>query len=287
MRFRRVRERRRFRAEITARVAREGSAAVEKVVASIQSIAESSEHIYEIIDVISDIAEQTNLLALNAAIEAARAGEHGKGFAVVADEVRKLAERSAESTKEIAGLIKNSTKKVEEGKQLSDGSRGALEQILTAVGKTRDIINNISVTMSEQAKSTQEVSSSMKELGDLAGSITELTEAQSKRRELAEKLLQPNFFDHSNNITAATEEQVESLTRISQQVGNVTESSNEITQMTSKQTERSAELVKIMQTVAEVASQNASGAANAFKSTEDLVKNAEDINKLVAQFKIN
>jgi methyl-accepting chemotaxis protein len=272
-------------AEMTARVAKEGSQAVEKVVASMQSIAESSEHIYEIIDVISDIAEQTNLLALNAAIEAARAGEHGKGFAVVADEVRKLAERSAESTKEIAGLIKNSTKKVEEGKSLSDGSRGALDQILGAVEKTQAIISNISSTMNEQAKSTQEVSSSMKELGDLAGSITELTEAQSQRRELAEKLL-GELLDHSNNISASIEEQVEFLTQVTQQVGGVTESSTEITQMTAKQTERSAELVKIMQTMAEVAGQNATGAMNAFKTTEDLIKSAEDMNKLVRQFKI-
>jgi methyl-accepting chemotaxis protein len=270
--------------ETTAQIAKEGSGAVEKVVASMQSIAESSEHIYEIIDVISDIAEQTNLLALNAAIEAARAGEHGKGFAVVADEVRKLAERSAESTKEIADLIKKSTKKVEEGKQLTDSSRGALDQIVVAVGKTRDIINNISLTMTEQTRSTQEVSNVTKELGELATAITELTEDQAKRREMAEKALN-ELLDQSNNIAASTEEQVVSIGNISQQVSGVNKSSEEITQMTAKQTERSAELVAIMQTMAEVAGQNATGALGASKSAEELAKIANEMNKLVSQFK--
>ncbi len=148
---------------------------VQKTAKTIRGLGESSQEIGAIIQVISDIAEQTNLLALNATIEAARAGEHGKGFAVVADEIRKLAERSSKATKEIAALIKRiqtettdsvmameaGTKGVKEGVNLADQAGEALRQIVDVVQRTASVIKEISLAAKQQASASEGVVGAM------------------------------------------------------------------------------------------------------------------------------
>ena len=147
----------------------------------IQELGKSSDQIGQIIGVIDDIADQTNLLALNAAIEAARAGEQGRGFAVVADEVRKLAERTTQATKEIAKMIKtiqeetqraveameSGTKNVEDGVSSATKAGEALQDIIHASEQVGEMIVHIATAATEQSSATEQVNSNMEQIAKL------------------------------------------------------------------------------------------------------------------------
>ena len=188
----------RQQADATAGLAREGGTSTEEAVESMKLIQKSSEQINDIIQVISEIASQTNLLALNAAIEAARAGEHGLGFAVVADEVRKLAERSSLAAKEITQLIKESTRRVAEGAELSVRVGRSLKSIVQAVEQTAAGISRIAASTETQAESAQEVQSAIRSVGrtteaaaagseELAASAEQLGAQASALRDLVSR----------------------------------------------------------------------------------------------------
>jgi len=131
---------------------------------AIVAIQKSSGDVRDIIDTISDIASQTHLLAFNAAIEAARAGEHGYGFSVVANEVRKLAEKSAVATREIAKLINDTINRVDEGTRLSGEVEAAFERIVRSVARTSESIGQIHASTSAQANATHDASALLTEL---------------------------------------------------------------------------------------------------------------------------
>src|SRR5215831_13229047 len=156
----------------------------------IKRLGESSLEIGEIVELISDITEQTNVLALNAAIQAASAGEAGRGFTVVAEEVQRLAERSAEATKHISAIVKSiqrdtgdavaamerSTQGVIEGTRTADEADRALHEIEAVSNRLAELIGSISDATQTQAESAAQVAVNMRSILSIARLTTEGTQ---------------------------------------------------------------------------------------------------------------
>ena len=166
-------------------VATAGQQQMDQMVEAMGAIHDSSQNIVKITKVIDEIAFQTNLLSLNAAVEAARAGQHGKGFAVVAEEVRNLAVRSARAAHEITDLILSSVDKVENGNKIAGETSEALVKIVDATDKTATIVKEIAEAASEQAAGIDQITQGV---GQVDGATQMVTASSEETAATADEL---------------------------------------------------------------------------------------------------
>ncbi len=279
-----------------------GLTSVEKTIDGIQKIKVSfdktagflkklggrSTDIGKILNVIDEITDQTTLLALNAAILAAQAGEHGRGFSVVADEIKDLAERTSFSTHEIDRLIQAVQQEVKDAINAMDEGLGSVEEGLKVASNAGDALNKIvestkqSAEMSisierstaEQAKTTRLVSDSMEKVKNMVSQVAKATSEQSKGAFLITKATE-KMREVSNHVRTATSEQLINTKHISEAMELVSEKSLQISKAVNEQRAGSAQIFNSIEKIKDIPKSNMDRMYSINQSLKGLFKNTE------------
>jgi methyl-accepting chemotaxis protein len=265
----------------------------------ITRLGERSTAIGKILNVIEDIAEQTNLLALNAAILAASAGEHGKGFSVVAAEIRDLSERTASSTREIANLIRSvqdevanalrsmsaGTKLVADGVSLSHEAGKALNNILESSTKASEMGKEIAAATREQAKGSETVTQSVGRLQELVSQINKATTQQAQGSDHIMKAVE-SMREVTRYVRQAMEEQRSGSSMISASAERMIDMIHEIFQVAAGQSTESEKIVGAMERVRAIAEGNGNYAMEMGESLTLLSEAIRGLDEEIRRFRV-
>ena len=267
--------------------------------AVIARLGDRSIAIGKILNVIEDIAEQTNLLALNAAILAAAAGEHGKGFSVVAAEIRDLSERTASSTREIANLIRSvqdevanalrsmsaGTKLVEEGVSLSHEAGRALNNILDSSTKASEMGKEIAAATREQAAGSENVTHSVDRLQELVNQINSATTQQAQGSDHIMKAVE-SMREVTKYVRQAMVEQRSGSSMISTAAERMIDMIHEIFQVATNQASESEKIVGTMEQVRAIAEGNRNYAVEMGESLTLLSEAIRGLDEEIRRFRV-
>lgn len=250
----------------------------------INMLGKRTNDIGKILNVIDDVADQTNLLALNAAILASKAGEHGKGFTIVADEIKNLAERASVSTSEIATLIKSVQDVTKSSIRMASDGIQTVERGLLLVRDVNAALQDISASSRESTemaraiqRATAEESIVIKQITDAVGNMTVQTDTIS--RAIQEQSKGSRFIieatervkELSSQVKTATNEQRDGSRQIAHVIENVTDKASKIAGATGKQKEKSLEIVRSMEKI--------------LNTTSNLIQSSNEMNSVITSLK--
>src|SRR4030042_4106920 len=261
---------------------------VEKTANYMRKLGGRSNEIGKILNVIDEVTDQTTLLALNAAILAAQAGEHGKGFSVVADEIKDLAERTAFSTQEIVDLIQavqkevkdaihamdDGLKSVDDGLKVASDAGEALRKIMESSKQSAEMSFSIERSTAEQARATRLVTDSMDKVKNMVSQVAKATSEQSKGALLITQATE-KMRDVANRVRTAAGEQLLNTKHISEAMEQVAEKIQKIAKATNEQKSGSNQILRSIEDIKDIPKTNMNIVFEINRSLKGLFRNTE------------